>query len=92
MEAALILAALLPTFSVLSLAIGGTLVYLVMTQQKILALARVPRREAAHYNVEDKDAGVIIKRYEHAGYSIDRDSFKRNRFSGNFDFIMELAV
>ena len=61
-------------------ALGGVVVYLVMTQQKILTLARIPRREAAHYNVEDKNAGVIIKRYEHSGYSINRDSFKRNRF------------
>ena len=92
MEATLILAALLPTLSMLSLVVGGTLVYLVMTQQKILALASIPRRKSAFYNVADKDAGGIIKDNERAGFNVDGNSFKRNRFSGNFDFIMELAV
>jgi hypothetical protein len=63
-----------------------------MTQRQILALARTPQHIASFYNVEDKVAGTIIKSYQQAGYGIDSKSFKRNRLSGNFEFVMKLAV
>jgi hypothetical protein len=92
MEATLIFAAFLPTGLLLGLVVGSVAVYLVMTQQKILALACIPQHIATFHNIEDKDAGVIIKRYQHAGYGVERESFKRSRLSGNFEFVMKLAV
>jgi len=92
MEATLILAVLVPTFSMLSLVVGGTLVYLVMTQQRILALEKIPKRTQHFYNVEDKYAGGIIIQHEEAGFDVVRESFKRNRRSGFFDFTMTLEA
>lgn len=77
---------------ILGLFIGGIGVYMMMVQQKILALARVPQHIATFHNIKDNDAGTMIKSFQRAGYSIDRESFKRNRFSGNFEFTMKLAV
>lgn len=88
MEATIILVGLMP----IMFALGGVAVYVVMTQQKILALACTPRHTATFYNVADKDAGIIIKQREAAGYRLDPPEMKRNRFSGNFDFTMTLAV
>jgi len=83
-------AALVPSALMLGLFVGSVAVYMVMTQQKILDLARVPQHLATFYNVEDKEAGVIIKNYQRSGYSVE--SFKRNRLSGNFEITMTLAV
>jgi len=88
MEAALI--ALVPSSLLLGLFVGSVAVYLVMTQQKILALAHVPQHIVTFYNVADRDAGSIIKSYQRAGYRVEPP--KRNRLNGLFEITMTLAV
>lgn len=66
MEAELI--ALVPSALLLGLFIGGIGIYLVMIQQKILALARIPRRQVVFYNVSDGETWRAIREYERIGF------------------------
>ena len=75
---------------ILGLFVGSVAVYLMMTQQKILALARIPQHLATFYNIQDWEARSISASYQHAGYRVE--SMKRNRRSGLFTISMKLAV